>query len=317
MFINWAIRLREKAALCQFVHTGCQVTGCTCNHAHPLDKIQVDHQMVDHMYNQEHRVRFLASTYCDSYETRLECAHKLEEAGNTSEAVHPSDNKPSATEARKESDYQRQENAKKGMKKARCTSCRQLFNGTIKQHDGSEKAVEKCQRCWLKEVTCSKCSKKGHCSAKCTQPSKTNARGAASDTENESESEEAADQTPSSSRLNRTWVKSKPSPMMSFHFRTTPSILKANSKYRKNLRKENNNYRHLSGTVGNRNVLVPGNLEWDNVTGNFREAPVKGQPLIKMNMTVMADQMRTWHSKISREEECCLPWEFPTPGLAG
>ena len=103
--------------------------------------------MIDQMYNQDHRARILASTYCDSYKTRLERARKLEEAENTSEAVHPSNNKPSATEARKESDHQRQENAKKGMKKARCTSCRQQFNDTIKQHEGSEKAVEKCQRC--------------------------------------------------------------------------------------------------------------------------------------------------------------------------
>ena len=104
--------------------------------------------------------------------------------------VQPSDSKPSVTEARKESEYQRLENTKKGLKKARCKGCRAPFNGTVKQRDSSKKVVEKCQKCWMKEVTCRKCKMKGDYAGKCTKPSKTNARGAGSDNENKNDSDE-------------------------------------------------------------------------------------------------------------------------------
>ena len=112
LFLNWVGRLREKAALCQFVQTGCHVTNCPCTHDHPLDEIQINDSMIDHMYTQDHRTRILASPYADTYEKCLERARKLEEVDSTSETVQPSD-KPSTTDIRNESDYRKQEGAKR------------------------------------------------------------------------------------------------------------------------------------------------------------------------------------------------------------
>ena len=63
-------------------------------------------------------------------------------------------------------------------------------------------------------------------------------------------------------------------------FKSTASIEKReNAKYRRNLRKENNRNKYKSGSMGDKNVLVPGNLEWDEGTGSFKEAAVKKHPI--------------------------------------
>ena len=299
LFINWVGRLKEKAALCKLGVSGCKTEGCQCTHEHSLSEFFINHLMIDHMYNQDHRCRILASTYCDTYDKRLERAIKLEETDHTTEAVQPSDNKPSATEVRKESEYRRMEDARK--KKARCKGCRVQFNGTIKMRDGSTKEVEKCQKCWQKEVVCRKCKGKGHYAGKCTKATKSDARGAGSEEDSEPDNDDDED---SSTRLDRTWV-----PGVSQTF-------KADAKYGRELRKENNNRRRMSGNMGDKHEIVPGNLEWDRAQCEFTPAPAKEQPFVKLNLTVMSDQMRSWHCKITRAEENNMPWEIPSPGLA-
>ena len=68
--------------------------------------------------------------------------------------------------------------------------------------------------------------------------------------------------------------------------------------------------------MGDKNVLVPGNLEWDNGSGCFKEAPVKEHPIVNLELTVMADQLRSWHVKMTSREECQLPRNLRSQGLA-
>ena len=68
--------------------------------------------------------------------------------------------------------------------------------------------------------------------------------------------------------------------------------------------------------MGSKNTLVPGNLEWDNSTGCFREAPVQAHPIVNLELTVMADQLRTWHTKLPASQEKRLPRSLYSPGLA-
>ena len=72
----------------------------------------------------------------------------------------------------------------------------------------------------------------------------------------------------------------------------------------------------MSGNMGDKHEIVPGNLEWDRAQCEFTPAPAKEQPFVKLNLTVMSDQMRSWHCKITRAEESNMPWEIPSPGLA-
>ena len=68
--------------------------------------------------------------------------------------------------------------------------------------------------------------------------------------------------------------------------------------------------------MGSKNTLVPGNLEWDSGTGCFREAPVHPHPIVNLELTVMADQLRTWHVKLPASQEQRLPRSLRSPGLA-
>ena len=83
---------------------------------------------------------------------------------------------------------------------------------------------------------CRKCKGKGHYASKCTKASKSDARGAGS--EEDSESDNAKEDEYSSSRLDRTWT-----PEVSYMFKSSTYTAKADAKYRRELRKENNNRR--------------------------------------------------------------------------
>merc|ERR1712082_578397 len=81
--VNWVGRLKEKAALYKLSLKGCQTSGCQCVHEHSMIEFLINHLMIDNMYNQDHRTRILASTYCDTYDKHLEKAIKLEESADT------------------------------------------------------------------------------------------------------------------------------------------------------------------------------------------------------------------------------------------
>merc|ERR1712105_102218 len=125
-------------------------------------------------------------------------------------------------------------------------------------------------------------------------------------------------ETNSASNMNQTWVRSKSTrtsdPDTTHTFRSTANAeARENAKFGKNLRKENNHNRSETGYMGSKNTLVPGNLEWDNGTGCFRESPVKEHPIVNLELTVMVDQLRTWHTKISASEESHLPRSLRSP----
>ena len=118
----------------------------------------------------------------------------MEEVDSTSETVQPTD-RLSTTDVRHESDYKKQSGGAR--KKVKCAGCKQPFNRFVRLKSGTERTVEKCTRCWLKEVTCNKCQAKGHYATKCTKPSNTKTTTAGSEAEDITDDDDFANETQS------------------------------------------------------------------------------------------------------------------------
>merc|ERR1712082_8307 len=286
-FNHWVTRLTQKMNMCDYT-IPCEVADCA--HEHNYGEILVEEAMIANMYDQDNMTKIMSDhQVTNTYEKKFQMAVNLQEAGNcqqellggTSASNRRSDYKSQQAAASKE----KGETTKKidVNSKGKCSECKQSFNDVITVR-GKPVKIKKCQSCFDKASKCGKCSKMGHRTRNCKEPSKTDARDQESDEESGSESE-------------------------SFVRKARKSGDKA---YGTNLRKSNNGMRRANG-VKDRNTIVS-NLEW---TGHeFVERPPEKQPKLKASMSVMTEAMKPWGTKLSRAEEKNLVKDLDTNGLA-
>ena len=107
------IRLREKAAMCNYMMKGC--SRCKCCHANKMYKPMIEHIMAERIYNREHRRRILTNLSMISYKAKYDMAILLEDTDKPDDQMQPvaSRDTTSTSEARV-SDHTRLE--KEGVK---------------------------------------------------------------------------------------------------------------------------------------------------------------------------------------------------------
>ena len=291
-FTSWVLRLRDKAVLCKYTVKGCPE--CKCNHDIPMMESMIEHIMVERLYNNEDRQRILTDPTMTSYKAKYDMAVLLEDTGRTSSKSQPV---TSNTEARV-SDLKQQ---RRDAMKTKCEDCKKSFSGLhhIKKSNKTIK-VSKCTKCFAKTITCRKCTQKGHFSSDC-KVSKSDMRNEEDSNEEDVEEESNTDNRQSGS--------------YSFSFKTTSKASRADDReYSKSQRRLNNGLRRIHNVKDKNTVMaaVP-NLEWNG--NSFVKKPPSAQPRADVTMTVMAEEMKHWGQKLTKQEEQSLAWKAKVTAL--